>query len=415
MEEEQTYVEVADSTDNMSRGTSLRRDFSAVVAALDRYIRASGRDALKLSGWEVEDARLGPPQPLLARLTAIPARPHDYAYARDLGVAKTRAAALFIPDITLVSDNLSPAHVAITQNSTQALLLALAALREHGVEHAVVVAPAYFAAVEACAHLGLSITVVPTADFLTGALDVKAISTAAAGRRSVVLLTNPAYSLGTEYIPAQLDALFDALPTGCWMLLDETRLGLSWRYDAPWYSTFLRDNTVLLRSPSKIFFSNGLKTSLLIAVPSLVRAVERLSEALLGSLPGNAEEVALAYLDAWADWHDEARSGVVGPMLAWKRGTVSRLRANLRHAREMLVAAGYSLSPIDSGPYVLAGIPVGFRRPLDDVSLAALSGVLVMDSAYFYHESAAWSAFRVNLCADPDRLRAALERVLKMR
>lgn len=413
MEEEQTYVEVADSTDSMSRGASLRRDFSAVVAALDRYIRASGRDALKLSGWEVEDARLGPPQPLLARLTAIPARPHDYAYAHDFNTAKSRAAALFAPDITLASESLSPAHVAITQNSTQALLLALAALRERGVEHAVVAAPTYFAAVEACAHLGLPITVVPTADFLTGALDVDAIATAAAGRRSLVLLTNPAYSLGTEYTPAQLDALFDALPAGCWVMLDETRLGLSWRYDAPWYSTVLRDNVVLLRSPSKIFFSNGLKTSLLIAVPSLVRAVERLSEALLGSLPGNAEEVALAYLDAWADWHDEARSGVVGPMLAWKRGIVGRLRTNLHHAREVLAAAGYRLSPIDSGPYVLAGISKGSRRSLDDVSLAALSGVLVMDSSYFYHESDEWSAFRVNLCAGPDRLRAALARTLE--
>lgn len=415
MEEEQTYVDVAESTDSMSRGAPWRRDFSAVVAALDRYVRASGRDALKLSGWEAEDTQVGPPQPLLARLTAIPARPYDYTYARDLGVAKSRAAALFAPDITLASATLSPAHVAIAQNSTQALLLALAALRERGIEHAVVVAPAYFAAVEACAHLGLTITVMPTADFLTGALDVKAIAMAAADRRSVVLLTNPAYSLGTEYTPAQLDALFDALPAGCWVLLDETRLGLSWRYDAPWYSTVLRDNAVVLRSPSKIFFSNGLKTSLLIAVPSLVRAVERLSEALLGSLSGNAEEVALAYLDAWAGWSHEARSGVVGPMLAWKRGIVGRLRANLRHAREMLAAAGYSLSPIDSGPYVLAGIPTAARRPLDDVSLAALSGVLVMDSSYFYHESAAWSAFRVNLCAGPDRLRAALARALETR
>ena len=88
---------------------------------------------------------------------------------------------------------------------------------------------------------------------------------------------------------------------------------------------------------------------------SLVRAVERLSEALLGSLPGNAEEVALVYLHAWAAWHDEARSGVAGPMLAWKRGIIGRLRTNLRHIREMLAATGYSLSPIDSGPYILVG------------------------------------------------------------
>lgn len=412
------FVDVSIYSENSaSRSAAQRRDFSDVVAALAEHTRATRRTALRISGWEVGDPSLGPPGPLLARLAAIPPRLHGYTYPRDLRAAKGRAASLFARDITLAGEAVSAAHVAVAHNSTQALLLALAALRERGVERAVVASPAYFAALEACAHLGLPATVVPTADFLTGTLDVERIA-ALAGERSVLLLTNPAYSLGVEYTRAQLGALFAALPAGAWALLDETRLGLSWRYDAPWYPAAFPERLLVLRSPSKIFLVNGLKTSLLLAPPSLVRTVERLGEALLGSLPGNCEAVVLAYLDAWAGWHDEAlRSSTddpsgIGGMLAWKCGVIARLRRNLRAVEEVLRPAGFALAPIDSGPYVLAGAPRARLPRLDSRALAAEHGLLLMDSSYFYHESGDWSAFRINLCANPGRMRTAVSRLL---
>lgn len=389
-----------------------RHDFSPVVAALKNYTCATGREALKISGWEVEDAHIGPPEPLVSRLSAIPSRLRSYAYARDLHTVKQRAAALFARGMALGGEPITPAHIAVAQNSTQALLLLLTALKQHGVERAVVASPAYFAAVEACAHLGLPVTFVPTTDFFTGALDVDRIA-AAAGARTVVLLTNPAYSLGVEYTPFQLDELFRALPAGCWVALDETRLGLSWCYDAPWYAAAFPENALIVRSPSKVFFVNGLKMSVLLAPPSIVRDVDRLSEALLGSLPGNTEDIALAYLDAWRAWRDEAATARIGPMLRWKRGVASRLSANLRNAAELLRPAGFALSPVDSGPYVLAGAPYAAYPALDSRELALGYGVLLMDSSYFFHESDDWAAFRINLCGNPALTRSALSIVLR--
>lgn len=388
----------------------VHRDFSPVVAALENYTRATGREALKISGWEVEDTSIGPPAPLVSRLCAIPSRLSGYTYARDLHAVKQRAAALIARDTSLGGEPITPAHVAVAQNSTQALLLMLAALKEHGVERAVVASPAYFAAVEACGHLGLPVTFVPTADFFTGALDVDRIASAAADDRTVVLLTNPAYSLGVEYTPPQLDELFRALPAGCWVALDETRLGLSWRYDAPWYAAAFPEHVVIVRSPSKVFFVNGLKTSVLLAPPSLVREMDRLSEALLGSLPGNTEDIALAYLDVWSAWREEAVTAQIGPMLAWKHGVEARLRANVLRAAELLRPAGFTLSPVDSGPYVLAGAPRLAYPTLDSHLLALQRGVLLMESAYFFHESDDWIAFRINLCADSALIQSALAR-----
>ena len=92
--------------------------------------------------------------------------------------------------------SLSPEHVAILPNSTQALLLTLAALKSQGVDRVVVAAPSYFAAAEVCRYLGLTPTIVPAADFVTGALDHEAIVAAMSQRRSALVLTNPAYSIG---------------------------------------------------------------------------------------------------------------------------------------------------------------------------------------------------------------------------
>src|SRR5438552_3243929 len=80
--------------------------------------------------------------------------------------------------------SLTAHHVAILPNSTQALLLTFAALRDHGVEHIVVAAPVYFSAVEVCRRLGLAVSVIPAADFVTGALDLDALARAMTRPRS---------------------------------------------------------------------------------------------------------------------------------------------------------------------------------------------------------------------------------------
>jgi DNA-binding transcriptional MocR family regulator len=204
------------------------------------------------------------------------------------------------------------------------------------------------------------------------------------------------------------------------LVLDETRLGLHWREPRPWYAADYPANTLILRSPSKIFFANGQKLSLLLGAPRFIRAVERAGEALVGSLAGNAEGVALAYFAAWRDWRREcahAADGAdehiaPGPYLTWRAGVLARLRANLGHVAAALTLAGYILSPVDSGPYVLASRPRDVDPPLDACRLARRHGVLLMDARYFLHERPTQTGFRVNLAADGAAMRAALARVL---
>ncbi len=338
-------------------------DFTAVVEALQSFTRRTQLPTTSLSGWDVENEAIAPPAGLLRQLNKVRMRPTRYTYSRDFAEARARAAALFAkkshrgaeppPDAGLPSIRagnwkreagksgatrtslvpLSASELAILPNSSQAIFLALSALRTMAQDarcpaptccqsddrkpdvspspipvpcrwsgnrenpttgggtstdlHAVVVSPMYFGAMVSCRHLGYTITSVPSCDYLTGALDIPAIvatitTLVEQGQRCVVMLTNPAYSIGVEYSQQQLRALFDALPPGTPILLDETRLGMHWQSDDPWYAMDYPESAIIVRSPSKIFFLNGAKISFVIANAAIIREMERQNEALLG-------------------------------------------------------------------------------------------------------------------------------------
>jgi histidinol-phosphate/aromatic aminotransferase/cobyric acid decarboxylase-like protein len=391
--------------DLMERGLV---DLGPVNDALHAYTSATGQQPCSIGGWEVEDPALGPPPALLERLLALAPQPRCYAYGKDFQRAKAQAANVFQASVCFNGKPLAPAQVAVLQNSSQGLLLALTALREQGVRRAIIAAPTYYATVSICQHLGLETALLPAADYLTGALDVPRLIHAAQRGQSVLILTNPAYSVGVEYPQAQLRALVSGLPAHTWLLLDETRLGLSWQDTLPWYQGDFADRALILRSPSKIFLLNGLKSSFLLGAAPLIRQVERLSEALVGSAAGNAEEVALAYLDAWRAWLGEHQQQRIGTFRTWKNAVLAHLRHNYALVGNTLQELGFTLSPVDSGPYLLAGIQQQHVAPVSSVSIARTQGVLLMTSNYFYHCSNAWWGFRVNLCGDAQRTAQAL-------
>lgn len=383
-----------------------------VMEALRAYAKETGKKPLMLGGWEVEHPTIAPPPGLLRRLSEGRLRLRQYTHASDLRHAREAASDLFGGSIRFAGSPITERHVSIQQNSTQALLLALAALKERGARRVVIAAPAYFAVETICRSLGLDMVVVPASDFLTGALDITRLVDAARLPGSVALVTNPAYSVGVEYGAEALNTLARELPPYTWLLLDETRLGLSWREAAPWRRTDLPQRAIIIRSPSKIFFIHGRKLSLLVADLALVREIEQLGEALVGSLAGDLASVALAYLEYWRQWRDEAAAADAGPMMRWRSAALAALQENLAAAECALAPAGFHLSPVDSGPYTLAAVPRDRLAHLGQMEAALRLGVLVMDGRYFLHKHPAWQGFRINLCGAPPRQTEALARLL---
>jgi aspartate/methionine/tyrosine aminotransferase len=389
-------------------------DFTAILCALEEFTGTTGKAPLALGGWEADDPEVLPPASLVESLSDIPARLSGYTYMRELGDAKRYAAELFAYGIRMDGQLPSPEHIAILPNSTQALLLTLAVLKDQGVRHVVVAAPSYFAAVEASRHLGLGLTIVPAADFVTGAFDIEAIVAAMRQQRSVLIITNPNYSIGVEYDWPRLSLLVSELPEGSQVVLDETRLGLNWNDEAPWYCADYPDRVVVIRSPSKIFFVNGQKTSVILGVPDIIRSLEQTSEGLLGSMSGVAEPVALAFLACWRQWVDELERHEVGLLRQWRRTVIACFRRNYQVAAQYLHHRGFTLSPVASGPYLLACRAQNEHVRLDSYAIARTLGVLMMDSSYFFHQHSCWMAFRVNLSSRQEHIAEAIARVFPL-
>ena len=194
-------------------------------------------------------------------------------------------------------------------------------------------------------------------------------------------------------------------------MLDETRLGLNWNVESPWYATDFPAQVAVIRSPSKIFFINGQKTSIVLGPPQFISSMEHVSEALLGSVNGVAEPVALAYLTCWQQWVDELHTGEVGPLRKWRRQIIATFRRNRRTVARHLERRGFTLSPVDSGPYLLACVERGVGGGLDSYAVAREAGVLMMDSSYFLHEHSSWQGFRVNLASHHQQISQAISRV----
>jgi radical SAM protein with 4Fe4S-binding SPASM domain len=385
--------------------------FNAVLNALEEF---TGQASLALGGWEAEDPGILPPGSLIESLSQIPTRLSGYTYMRELSTAKRYAAELFASDIRMNGKLPTPEHIAILPNSTQALLLTLAVLKDRGVRNVVVAAPSYFAVAEASRHLGLALTIVPAADFVTGAFDIAGTVAAMRRKKSVLIVTNPTYSIGVEYDWVALSLLVSALPQESLVVLDETRLGLNWNDEAPWYRANYPDSVVVIRSPSKIFFINGQKTSLILAAPGIIRAIEQTSEGLLGSVSGVAEPVALAFLACWRQWVDELERQEEGPLRRWRREVIAGFRRNRKAAAQLLQPRGFTLSPVDSGPYLLACRAQGEHEQLDSSTIARTLGVLMMDSSYFFHQHSQWMGFRVNLSNRQEHIAEAIARVFPL-
>ena len=399
------------------RTTSLSTEsssFTAVLCALEEFTSTTGHASLALGGWEAEDPGILPPRSLVESLSQIPTRLSGYTYMRELGNAKRYAAELFAAGIRMEGQLLTPEHMAILPNSTQALLLTLAVLKDRGVRQVVVAAPGYFAAAEASRHLGLALRIVPAADFVTGAFDIEAIVAATRCQKSVLIVTNPTYSIGVEYDWPELSLLLSALPKGSLVVLDETRLGLNWNDEAPWYGADYPDRVVVIRSPSKIFFINGQKTSVILAAPAIIRSIEHASEGLLGSVSGVAEPVALAFLSCWRQWVDELQRQEVGPLRRWRREVIAGFRGNCKAAARHLQPRGFTLSPVASGPYLLACRARDEQARLDTYGIARALGVLMMDSSYFFHQHSCWMGFRVNLSIRREHIGEAIARVFPL-
>lgn len=386
-------------------------DLLLVLKALHTYRQRTHKKSILLGGWVIEDPALSPPGLLVESLSHLPTNLMKYADVSWCFEAKNRAADLFSRYIRFDGQMLTSPQIAVLPSGSNGLLLTLTFLRDHGVRTLYVSSPNYFATFQAGAHLGLRVEILPPRDFLSCQLDYDRIAQALQTPNSAFILSNPAYSVGVEYTPQELDQLFAVVPEETYVVLDEVYLGLHWMNEAPWYQYDFPSRVIILRSPSKIFLLYGVKLCFLIAPIEVIQYVEMLAE-FLSSVPGNFEEMVLAYIQALSTWDQEIRQHEVGEFRQWKAHTIGCFTRNLHQVVPILEEFDFRRAPINSGPYVTVATEHERLNGFDPVALAHQKGVLFMTSHHYFHEDPRWIGFRMNLCGNSQEFADILQHIL---
>lgn len=388
--------------------------FKVLLANVEAWETETQRQAFWLGGWEVDAPELRPPPPLRHRLRHRSSRaPERYAFVSDCRRAKHGAADILGRQVTFDGAPLSPDNVAILPSSSQAILLVLSALQGVlSIHNLVVTGPVYFSTIGVSRCLRISCHHAPAADLLSPTPAADDLAKDCRRRRAALFLTNPAYGVGVRIPEERLRHLLETIPQNIPIVLDEALQGLDWTPNRLWSALDLPPNAVVIRSPSKLFFMNGRKCSIVVAAPSLVRQIEHLADVLIGGIHSDLEDDCLVYLSALAAWFEEHRSGIAGNFSRWHQRLVARLEKNRLSLVPIFRSVGFELSRVDSGYYSIACRTSCVRPSLDAMAVLRETGVVLTESKYIFHENDRQVALRVNLGAEAEALGAAASRIL---
>lgn len=263
--------------------------------------------------------------------------------------------------------DLDPARVVATTGSSAGFLLAFLALFEPG-DRVAIANPGYPPYRHILTALGCEPVLIETDAASRWVITPQALAQAhAQAPLKGVLVASPANPTGTMMRPEALAELIaTAEGLGIRFLSDEIYHGLDYAFPAT-TAAALSDEAVVIHSFSKFFCMTGWRVGWMVMPAPLVRAVERLQQNLMISVPTLSQIAATAAFDGAAE------------MEAVKHG----YEANRQLLTRALPQAGLpEFLPVDGAFYLYADVSrftddsAAFaRRLLDEAGVAATPGV----------------------------------------
>ena len=293
--------------------------------------------------------------------------------------------------------DVDPSRIVVTAGASGALLLACAALLEHGAE-LLMPDPSYPCNRHFATAFGGRARLVPCGPQQRYQLTAETVEAHWSERTGGVLVASPSNPTGTSIEPGVLAALVEAvLRRGGFVISDEIYQGLS--YDAA-PSTALRvtDQAIVINSFSKYFAMTGWRLGWMVAPTQLVPTLEKLAQNLYICPSTVSQHAALACFsdDAMATYEDR--------------------RAEFKRRRDFLVPAlrelGFIVPVVPDGAfYVYADISRFASDSFEFVRrLLRATGVCLVPGRDF-GVAAPERHVRISYATSLDRLQEAVERM----
>ncbi|MFT0861625.1 pyridoxal phosphate-dependent aminotransferase [Ancylobacter sp. G4_0304] len=346
-----------------------RRSEIAPFIVMDVMERAARIEA---AGGHVIHMEVGQPAasaPQAARAAAARALEHGrIGYTTALGIPSLRARiARHYRETYDLDLDLDPARVVVTTGSSAGFLLAFLSMFEPG-DRVAIANPGYPPYRHILTALGCEPVLIETDAASRWVITPQALAQAhAQGPLKGVLVASPANPTGTMMRPEALAELIaTAEGLGIRFISDEIYHGLDYAFPAT-TAAALSPNAAVIHSFSKYFCMTGWRVGWMVLPAPLVRAVERLQQNLMISVPTLSQIAAEAAFDGAAEM-EEVKHGY---------------EENRRILTAGLPAAGLpEFLPVDGAFYLYADVShftedsAAFaRRLLDEAHVAATPGV----------------------------------------
>ncbi|MCS0501801.1 pyridoxal phosphate-dependent aminotransferase [Ancylobacter mangrovi] len=373
-----------------------RRSEIAPFIVMDVMERAARIEAQGGQVIHMEVGQPAAPAPASAREAARRALDHGrIGYTTALGLPSLRARIACHYGETYDVD-LDPARVVVTTGSSAGFLLAFLAMFEPG-DRVAIANPGYPPYRHILTALGCEPVLIETDAASRWVITPEALAEAhRQAPLSGVLVASPANPTGTMMRPEALaELLATAEGLGIRFISDEIYHGLDYAFPAT-TAAALSPNATIIHSFSKYFCMTGWRVGWMVMPAPLVRAVERLQQNLMISVPTLSQVAAEAAFDGAAEM-EAVKHGYEENRLILTRG---------------LPGAGLpEFLPVDGAFYLYADISrftddsAAFaRRLLDEAHVAATPGV-DFDPHRGHH------FLRLSYAGSREEMREAVERI----
>jgi aspartate/methionine/tyrosine aminotransferase len=257
--------------------------------AYEKYVATNSRKPISISDWHNEDGSVCVPWNILKD---IPQKTNVNA-TKYLFLDSNNQNKEIVKDYieTCYGCSCSITNITITHNSTAAIYLAIKTLIKSKCNRFLIITPSYFSTTKNIANNNCSYLfyhLKPHVDFKIDITELKI--TIEEQYIDCIVLTDPIFCTG---IPIDKSIMHDLVECAkeykCWMILDKTISGLDWdskefKLLGNYSSLFsLYENIIVIDSPTKKLFLNGLKHAVVFSTEEVIDTIESMADEVTGS------------------------------------------------------------------------------------------------------------------------------------
>src|SRR3989338_3346969 len=248
------------------------------------FSKERGIDPDLISDWEPDTKNFKFPEKLVHESLLYNELNFHYHFLYALKPIKEKVANYY-NELNTYSEKLDTDGIAIVPGITSALYLTLLAFKKKGLTKGLGVRPIYFSIRDTCNDLSINLDLIDSYSNEAYVANLEEIiQKLQDGSYDFFILTNPVYCAGMQLDPSYIAEIQRVCTERNVLLVMDEAFIIPWGKGAKNFKSYSTTQTVVIRSPMKALFINGLKVATVTGPTWLIGDIEGNSTHVLGSI-----------------------------------------------------------------------------------------------------------------------------------